>query len=165
MYIKTDRLVLQPFFESDDRALAALLRDGQIKKTYMLPDFENEEQALNLARRLRALSQDESRCVAGIYLNQELIGFFNDVEICDGTMELGYVIAPAHWGRGYATEMLRALLDELPRSGYREIITGAFAENPASIRVMEKAGMSRLEREDLIEYRGRQHRCVYYAMK
>lgn len=165
MYIETKCLVLKPFSEADDKVLAALLRDEQIKKTYMLPDFENEEQAMGLARRLRELSLDKSRCVAGIYLNRELIGFFNDVEIKDGTMELGYVVAPNHWGRGYATEMLTALLEHLLGSGCREVITGAFEENTASIRVMEKAGMTRLDKEDRIEYRGREHRCVYYAMK
>lgn len=165
MYMKTERLVLQPISESDYPALMELLRDEQIKKTYMLPDFESDEKCLALARRLGDLSRDESRCVAGIYLNGELIGFANDVEMTESTVELGYVIAPAHWGRGYATEALKALIVFLHGKGFREVVTGAFEENAASIRVMVKAGMALMDKRDEIEYRGKLHQCVYYVAK
>ena len=56
--------------------------------------------------------------------------------------EVGYWIAPSEWGKGYATEAVRAMLDY----GFRELklhrIQGRhFGRNPASGRVMEKAGM------------------------
>ncbi|MRG61058.1 GNAT family N-acetyltransferase [Agromyces sp. CFH 90414] len=58
--------------------------------------------------------------------------------------ELGYLVAPAHAGNGYATDIARALLslafDEL---GLRRVTAGCFAGNPASWRVMEKLGMRR----------------------
>lgn len=165
MHIKTERLVLRPISDADYPALMVLLRDEQIKKTYMLPDFESDEKCLDLARRLGELSRDESRCVAGIYLGEELIGFVNDVEMTANSVELGYVIAPAHWGRGYATEALKALIAHLHGRGFREAVTGAFEENTASIRVMQKAGMLRMEKRDRIEYRGSVHQCVYYVAK
>lgn len=56
----------------------------------------------------------------------------------------GYVLGRAHWGRGYMTEALRALLDwtDAQPEIYR---AWAFCDvdNPASARVMEKAGMVR----------------------
>lgn len=163
MYIETERLVLRPFEAADIPALATLLRDDRIGQTYMLPDFKNEAQAAALADRLRELSLDSSRVVAGICLAGNLIGFLNDVEIQNGSIELGYVIDPAHWGRGYATEALKGVIAYLLASGFREVVAGAFAENTPSIRVMVKAGMKRLDKEDEIRYRGRVHRCVYYA--
>lgn len=58
---------------------------------------------------------------------------------------LGYILDPAHAGNGYATELARDLLslafDDL---GLRRVTAGAFADNTASRRVLEKAGM-RLE--------------------
>ena len=42
---------------------------------------------------------------------------------------------------------------------------GAFPENTASIRVMEKAGMVREDFTEDIEYRGIMHHCVYYSIK
>lgn len=57
---------------------------------------------------------------------------------------IGYLIDPARAGRGYATELGRALLalafDEL---GVHRVTAGCYAENAASWRVMEKLGMRR----------------------
>lgn len=47
-------------------------------------------------------------------------------------------------------------------SGYQSVKAGAFEENLVSIRVMEKCGMISIEQEDIIEYRGKKYRCIYY---
>ena len=60
------------------------------------------------------------------------------------------------------TRALKLAITELFSLGYREVITGAFDENGASIRVMEKAGMVKLDKIDEIDYRGKLHKCVYY---
>lgn len=56
--------------------------------------------------------------------------------------DIGYELAPAHWGRGYASEAARALL----AFGFGElrvhrIWAQCVAENRASARVLEKIGM------------------------
>lgn len=150
--------------EADEAALVGLLTNHQIKQTYMLPDFSQESDAIPLARRLMALSREEDRFVRGMEENGTLVGFLNDVEIENGAIELGYVVHPDHWGQGFATAALKLAIDELFRRGYREILCGAFVENPASLRVMEKAGMSRIDKIDEIEYRGKLHRCVYCSI-
>ena len=48
--------------------------------------------------------------------------------------------------------------------GYSRVIAGAFEENPASIKVMKKSGMRKIKKEEDIEYRGRTHHCLYYAI-
>lgn len=151
--------------KNDESVLPDLLTSSEIKQTYMLPDFDRREDALPLARRLVQLSQDKAHFVRGICAEGQLVGFQNDVEIADGSIELGYVIHPDHWGKGYATAALKLAIAELFRLGYGEVIAGAFEDNPASIRVMEKAGMRKLSRTDDIEYRGKTHRCVYYSKK
>ena len=163
MYVKTNRLELRPFLESDRDAAVRVLMNNQVKQTYMLPDFENEEKAEALFRRLMQLSQQEGRYVAAISLDGGLIGFMNDVEIENGTIEMGYVIHPDHWGRGYMTEALDAAIGELHRLGFRQVVTGAFDTNLASVRVMEKCGMKKLSKTDATDYRGKTHNCVYYA--
>ena len=163
MDIRTKRLIIKPFSEADAEAALDLLTDTQIKKTYMLPDLDKREDALPLFRRLMAISLDESRFVRGIYLEGVLIGFLNDVEIKNGTIELGYVISPDHWGKGYMPEALRAVFPYLFELGYDEVITGAFETNKASIRVMEKAGMRKIHKTEDIDYRGHTHRCIFYS--
>ena len=149
--------------ETDEAALLALLTNDRIKQTYMLPDFPRQEDAIPLARRLMQLSREEHRFVRGMDDGDTLVGFLNDVEIENGCIELGYAVHPDHWGKGCATAALKQAMDELFRIGYREVICGAFKGNPASIRVMEKAGMRKLDKTDEIEYRGRVHQCVYYS--
>ena len=163
MYVKTKRLELRPFQDSDRDAAVRLLMDSRVKQTYMLPDFENESKAEGLFRRLMELSLKEGRYVAAISLDGQLIGFMNDVEIEGGAVEMGYVIHPNHWGKGYMTEALEAAIEELHQIGFHQVITGAFETNLASIRVMEKCGMEKLSKTDSIDYRGKTHNCVYYA--
>lgn len=58
--------------------------------------------------------------------------------------ELGYVLARAYWGRGYMTEVLKALVQwGLKQPEIHRIWAVCDLENPASARVMEKAGMTR----------------------
>lgn len=154
---------LRPITEAEKAVMLELLTDGQIKQTYMLPDFPSIEDAVPLFQRLCGLSREEGRFVRGIFAEGTLVGFLNDVEIQNGSIELGYVIHPAHWGKGYATAALREAISQLFSLGYREVLAGAFAENPASIRVMEKAGMTRISKQDQIEYRGKIHSCVCYS--
>ena len=157
-----DKITLRPIRESDRAEMYAILTDAQIKKTYMLPDFENEEQVENLFRRFIQLSNQEDRFVRGMDANGKLVGFLNDVCSEDGKIELGYVVHPEFSGRGYCTEGLQAAMEILFAKGFREVVCGAFAHNKASLRVMEKAGMEKMEFTEPIEYRGAIYNCVYY---
>lgn len=57
---------------------------------------------------------------------------------------IGYVLAPDVWGRGLATDLARGLLTAaFDVLGLRRVTAGCFADNVASARVLEKAGMRR----------------------
>lgn len=58
--------------------------------------------------------------------------------------ELGYWIGHEYWGNGYCTEAAKAIIDYAFNVVKLHKITSRFMEvNPASGRVMEKAGMTR----------------------
>jgi RimJ/RimL family protein N-acetyltransferase len=141
-----------------------LLTNQEIKESFMIPDFQTEEEAVSMFKRLQAFSYSDEHYERGIYLNHQLIGFVNDVEIGVGVIELGYVIHPTQKNMGYATEMLRAVIDELFHKGFRQIVAGAFEDNAASIQVMQKCGMDKITKEEAICYRGVLHHCYYYAI-
>lgn len=163
--IKTERLILNMLSDKDAEAALDLLTNDIIKKTYMLPDFEKRADAIPLFQRLMAFSQGSDRFLRGIYLNDYLIGYINEVEKDDQFIELGYVLHPKYHNQGYMTEALAATFEPLFKKGFNEVICGAFEGNKASLRVMQKAGMKLLERTDDIEYRGKVHRCIYYGFK
>jgi len=53
-----------------------------------------------------------------------------------------YLLDPNYWGNGYATELVRALLEfGFKKFNMHRIEAGVATENKASIRVLEKAGM------------------------
>lgn len=156
---------LRPFRNTDREIILDILTDEHVKKTYMLPDFENRDAAVPLFLRLKELSEDASHYVRCISIGDSPVGFLNDVEIQGSRIELGYVIHPAFQRRGYMTGALNAAMEELLSKGFHEIITGAFESNGASIRVMEKCGMVRLAETEEITYRGNVHRCIYYTLK
>lgn len=58
--------------------------------------------------------------------------------------EVWYKLHPHFWGRGYATEALKGLLDfGFTQLKLHRIEAGCAVENVASVRVLEKAGMHR----------------------
>ena len=156
---------LRAFQESDWTRLAMLATSAEVNKTYMLPDFESVEKARPLFDRLTALSRDEKRYVRAIEEDGQFVGFCNDVEQDEDTVEIGYAICPDVWGRGYCTAALKLAIADLFEMGFSRVVAGAFVENPASLRVMEKAGMAPIEKVDEIEYRGHTHTCVYRAIE
>lgn len=163
--LKTSRLMLRRFLESDRMQMIRILRNEEISKTFMLPVLADDEAAGTLFDRIFINSQSDAHYERAVCLEDRVIGFVNDVEIKDGTIELGYVIHPDYQGRGYATEALTAAIWELFRLGYSTVRAGYFAENTASGRVMEKSGMHPIPQVDTIEYRGMHHQCLYYEIK
>lgn len=163
MRFQTERLEVKPMMQEDKEAVLDLLTSEIVGKTYMLPEYKCREEAEPLFLRLVQLSQDASRYVVGVYLDGQFIGMMNDVETKGTQVEMGYAYLPAYYNRGYATEAFRGAIDYLLDHGFETVVAGAFSENTASMRVMEKCGMTRLDYTDEIEYRGITHTCIYYA--
>lgn len=163
--IYTEHLSLHPFSDGDRDNVIALLTNKEVIKTFIVPDFRSFDEAAKMFEILKQMSASEKHFVYGIYLEDELIGFINDVGISENEIELGYVISPERKNNGFATETLSAAISELFNIGFSTVKAGAFEENGASIRVMEKCGMLRTAQEEFIEYRGKKHRCVYYQTK
>jgi GrpB-like predicted nucleotidyltransferase (UPF0157 family)/RimJ/RimL family protein N-acetyltransferase/ribosomal protein S18 acetylase RimI-like enzyme len=168
--IQTNRLILRPIRKDDAPDTVRILTNPRCAETYMLPDYPSPDDALPLARRLAALSEKtgaEDKLVYGIALREDdrLIGFLNEVAREGDAMELGYVLHPNHWNRGYMTEAFREVIGMLFRCGYSAVRAGYFEENAASRRVMEKCGMTLTGESEEIDYRGRSHRCVYREIR
>lgn len=163
--IETARLVMRSIRFCDWKAASVLLTDPNIKQTYLLPDFANQEEVTALFEKIRKRSEDPASFVYGIFLADELIGWINEVTVQKGCIEVGYVISPKHQNQGYATECLQAAIPELFRMGYCKVRAGYFEENVASGRVMAKSGMHLVEDTEELTYRGQVRRCRYYEIE
>ena len=64
------------------------------------------------------------------------------IELSQQRAELGYWIGVPYWGSGYATEAVRAMINfGFDKLSLQRIYAHHFTRNPASGRVMAKAGM------------------------
>ena len=159
--ITTSRLVLKNLSENDLDRMHILFNNEIIKKTYMIKDFKSLEEENEFLHRIIYLSSLKNRFIYGIYLHDELIGFLNDCLVKDDSIELGYFIDPLHFSKGYATEVLTKAIDVLFDMGYNKVIAGYFEDNIASLKVMQKSKMVKIDKEEIIEYRGVKHKCLY----
>ena len=160
--ISTPRLMLHKIADQDAEAVVDLFLSPVVAKTYMVPELPNREAAYPLFERIKTLSADPERFVYGVYFDQQFIGLVNQVDVQEKTIELGYAYLPQYYNQGFATEALIACINALLKDGYDAVRTGAFEENAASLRVMEKAGMVRIDETETVEYRGKDRLCIFY---
>ena len=70
----------------------------------------------------------------------------------DGSVEIGYNMLEAYWGRGYGSEIGETLMDFLKnKTDTNDIFAIALSDNTASVRIIEKLGLQITDekREDL----------------
>lgn len=85
---------------------------------------------------------EDGERVFSILHADELIGVTGYTLAADRrTAEVGYWIGKPYWGRGFATEAARAVIDFCFRKeGVSAVTCGHFIDNPASARVIGKLG-------------------------
>lgn len=59
-----------------------------------------------------------------------------------GEVATGYILGRAHWGKGYATEACRAMVELARARGDRRISAYCHADHMPSARVLEKSGLA-----------------------
>ncbi|PSN20505.1 GNAT family N-acetyltransferase [filamentous cyanobacterium CCP5] len=143
----TERLVLRPFSLADAPTVQQLAGDWQVAaNTLTLPHPYAEEVAIEWIRAHPRGYADGKEVVFAIALpDNTLIGAIGLGIVKEFQLaELGYWVGVPYWGKGYCTEAARAVVDYGFRHlGLNRIQSTHFSQNPASGRVMEKAGMTR----------------------
>jgi ribosomal-protein-alanine N-acetyltransferase len=146
--LRTPRLVLREFTAEDWSATHAYQRDPLYLRYYDR-DGVSERQAKAMVYTFIVWQGEQPRTKAQLAITLadtgELIGNAGlrrddaDAPIAD----LGYELSPAHWGRGYATEAARAMVDMGFRTmpGLHRIHAHCIADNEASARVLLRAGL------------------------
>jgi len=137
--LETERLVLRAPRLEDVKAVALQANDRRIAENtariphpYRLTDADDFIATANLG----------TETVFLITLrNGAVIGACGFTQIDRHPPEIGYWLGVKHWGKGYATEAVRALIDHIFTDlGDEAIQAAARVTNPASRRVLEKCG-------------------------
>lgn len=175
VHLTTDRLVLRRFTADDVDALVELDNDPAVMR------YVNGGVPVP-----RAEIVDETiPAFLGYYERGDRYGFWAVEEVGDRRFlgwfhfrpgegdgpdepELGYRLHTAAWGRGYATEIARALIDRgFAEQGVERVRAETMVVNVASRRVMEKVGMRHLRTFHAdwpVRIEGDEHGDVEYAI-
>ena len=143
--VRTPRLLLREFRDNDFDAVLAYSSDPAVTR-YLFFGPRNEDSTqeyldeLLQSQRERPRSRFElavEECVTG-----QVIGACDLSLVEPNVMDLGYMLASAAWGKGYATEIAQHLLDAaFEQLRIDQVISTVDVNNRASIRVLEKIGM------------------------
>lgn len=153
--LRTDRLVLRPVAEGDlDTLLAIRNAPAVVSTTGTGAALPRERMAGQLSRRC-ASWRERGLGSWLVLLGGEPVGFVEVAPIGEGSgvdpeaIEVGVVVHPDHWGRGFAVEAgLAAVRDLFERVGLDRVYAGVDPANTRSLRALAKApGVRRLDDE------------------
>ena len=145
--LRTARLTLRPWHESDKSAFAALNADPEVAADLGGP----LSRAASDAKLDRYCAIFERHGVSRLAI-EDAHAFVGYAGVMPSRpdhplglhMEIGWRLVRSAWGKGYATEAARAVLeDAFARLGVREVLAYAAANNARSQAVMERLGMRR----------------------
>jgi RimJ/RimL family protein N-acetyltransferase len=145
--IETERLTLRPLSRDDVEAWTRFMTDGDARAGLHTPDPVSAEDAAAALDRFIEVAEMYTLVVRESGETAGFVGFIPRTMDWGEELELGWMLMPAHRGRGYATEAARAL-----HAGKNQrIISLIRSDNEASQSVARRIGA---RRERVFEYRG-----------
>ena len=141
MFAVTPRLLLRPGWPEDAGALFAAINDeAVVRNLARAPWPYGRNDAAQFLAASRPLLQPNFLIFRRDGQMPQLLGCIGFGDNGEGHLELGYWIARGQWGRGYATEAGRAVLEIARTLGHPEMRAEHFTDNPASGKVLRKLG-------------------------
>jgi len=146
--LQTPRLRLRPFTEADKDVIYALMSNAHVLRYWDAPPWSERVQADRFLARCKEMAAEGSgvrlaieRANDGVFIGW--CAFMNWDPTFRSAM-MGYCLAEAAWGQGFATEAAGALLQwAFDTLDLNRVQSGADTRNRASERVLEKLGFVR----------------------
>lgn len=149
--LETPRLIIRNWRESDKDLMHVINNDEQVMEFF--PFRRTREQSDDVLVLIQNMiketgfgfyaleSKEDQACIGfcGLAATKQL-----EPPFPDGTIEIGWRLAPQYWGKGYISEAASALLEYgFQEKGLKEIVSFAVPENHRSLSVMQRIGMQR----------------------
>ena len=146
--LETERLILRRFNENDYKGMYDnWATDLKTTKYVSFEPHQNYEQTKQIVNEwIKKYDDGSFNWVVELKDTHEIIGNIEAIGVSKkhNNCEMGYVYGSKFWGKGYASEALKRVIEYLLYDCNFHLIEGRhYASNPASGRVMEKAGMKK----------------------
>ncbi len=143
--LRTPRLILRRWRESDREPWARMNADPEVMRYYVAPLTRAEADAA-MDRSVSAFERDgHGLWAVEVPAEASFIGYTGlwHPPYMPSGIEIGWRLDKPYWGRGYGPEAARAALEDgFTRIGLDEIVSFTSPLNKPSIRVMVKLGMT-----------------------
>ncbi|WP_410809353.1 GNAT family N-acetyltransferase [Micromonospora sp. 067-2] len=147
--LRTERLELRPVRAEDVDAMLGYRNLPEVTRWLL----RTEVDPANFRAEWQRATEDPDDHSVAATLDGVVIGTVS-LDVVDGMGQpgmpprtearLGYIFDPAYGGHGYATEAVSAVVAHaVDKLGVRRITAECFADNLASVRILEKVGMRR----------------------
>lgn len=146
--LRTERLHLRRWRADDIAPFAAMNADPRVMEHFPAAQGRDESEATVARIRARMDERGWGLWAAELHRTGDFIGFVGlgvpSSELpCSPCVEVGWRLAFAHWGRGYATEGAKAALGiAFAQLGLDEVVSFTAVGNRRSRAVMDRLGMS-----------------------
>ena len=140
MFIRSERLFLRPGWPEDWEELLTVINDEAVVRNLARAPWP-----YTMADAMEFAARPQERLLPHFFVTlpsasgAKLIGSIGLGRLGED-VELGYWIGRDWWGQGFASEAVRAVLPLARALGHKRVVAGHFADNPASGRVLAKAG-------------------------
>ena len=168
--LHTTRLLLRPWKITDAEALYAQAHNPIIGKRCGWSPHKSVEESREIIEVVLSKSHSFAICLAnnipigsiGLLLQGE-----SNLPISESEAEIGYWLGEDFWGKGYVTEAtLRVLQYAFEELHLTQLWAGAYEENIASQRVLEKCGFGyhHTIEDFLFPLTGERHTSLIYTL-
>lgn len=146
--LETERLILRKFKLEDAEGMYNNWATDPLCCRYVTWDLHKniEETKAIISMWIDEYDNGTYNWIVELKGTNEVIGSITAVHIHkdDFNVEIGYCYGSKYWGKGYATEALKKVIDFFLKECNMHLVEACYISgNPASGRVMEKAGMKK----------------------
>lgn len=133
-------LIFRHWEEGDAASLAAMLSSPRLWR--FLPDSDMGPLSLDEAKQLIDVSRADHHLVLAVTRNEVPVGQVRLLFDGPSEAEISYWIGEAYWGNGFASEVVQRFTRQClrDRPDLSRLYAVVHKDNPASRRVLEKAG-------------------------
>lgn len=139
----TERLVVRRFMQSDREELYKLLSDSKVM-TFLEPPYTYEQTERFLCE---AALTEPPLVYAVEHKKGQFVGYVIFHGYAENSVELGWVLKPEVWGKGYASELGRGLLTEA-EGKYSGAVIECVPQQEATKAIARKLGFHFVRIED-----------------
>ena len=146
--LQTERFIVREFTPKDAPSLARFANNRKIWAC-LRDRFPHPYSEKDAAEFIGMVSGQPPSTSFAIEIDGKAVGAVGIIpqdpnDVYRYSAELGYWLGEPYWGKGLMTEIVRLFVKEaFQRFNFWRIYAGVYHNNPASMRVLEKAGFTR----------------------